>query len=118
MSSEFGAKISGRLLSLFPFGPGRFSLFPWMMTESSKEKREQREEKDRGERREGDSLQIVEKSLGDQLDPLEIRAILQIRCCTALSNKCRCSILGISVDWRLASATPTASQEILGNLCL
>ena len=28
MSSEFGVKISGRPLSLFPFGPGRFSLFP------------------------------------------------------------------------------------------
>ena len=28
MSSEFGAKISGLPLSLFPFGLGRFSLFP------------------------------------------------------------------------------------------
>ena len=28
MSSEFGVKISGRPLSLLPFGPGRFSLFP------------------------------------------------------------------------------------------
>ena len=28
MSSEIGVKIYGRLLSLFPFGLGRFSLFP------------------------------------------------------------------------------------------
>ena len=28
MSSEFGVKKYGPLLSLFPFGPGRFSLFP------------------------------------------------------------------------------------------
>ncbi len=28
MSSEFGLKIYGLQLSLFPFGPGRFSLFP------------------------------------------------------------------------------------------
>ena len=28
MSSEFGVKIYGPGLSLFPFGPGRFSLFP------------------------------------------------------------------------------------------
>ena len=28
MSSEFGAKIYGLLLSLFPFWTGRFSLFP------------------------------------------------------------------------------------------
>ena len=28
MSSEIGVKIYGPALSLFPFGPGRFSLFP------------------------------------------------------------------------------------------
>ena len=45
MSSEFGAKIYGRPLSLFPFCRGGFSLFPWSMAARRREKREEREEK-------------------------------------------------------------------------
>ena len=51
MSSEFGAKIYGRGLSLFPFGLRRFSLFPWSMAARRRDKREEKRE-DRKEREE------------------------------------------------------------------
>ena len=51
MSSEFGAKIYGRGLSLFPFRLRRFSLFPWSMAARRRDKREEKRE-DRKEREE------------------------------------------------------------------